>query len=331
VLAVKAAVDEDNTRGQFVLAGSTRFLFEPRLSDSLAGRALFVDLWPLSQGEIEQTRDDVVTTLFNGPDAVRSLRCVPESRLDTFRRVCRGGMPEVIDMTPRERSELLRAYVRTLASRDAPEVGRLPRTVDLTTVIQAIAARTAQEFNGQALGSTLGLSGDVMRRVTTMLETVFVHYAVPAWSRNFTSKAIRRPKLHMVDSGVAAVVCGVDAERLRRPEETISGALLETFVAGEISKQLTWSETEARLFHWRDRDGAEVDLVLERPSGEVACIEVKAARDVDPTDTAGLRTLRDRLADRFTVGVVLHCGDTVRWLDDRILAAPISLLWASAG
>ena len=330
VLAVKGVVDRDNARGQFLLAGSTRFLFEPRLSDSLAGRALFVDLWPLSQGEIGQIHDDLITALFSGPDAVRSLNCVPESRLETFRRVCRGGMPETIGVTDRERSELLAAYVRTLASRDAPEIGRLPRTVDLTTVIGVLAARTAQEFNGLALGNMLGISGDVIRRVATMLETVYVHYAIPAWSRNLTGKAIRRPKIHMVDSGVAAVVCGVDAERLRRPEERFSGALLETFVAGEISRQLTWSHTDARLFHWRDRDGSEVDLVLERPSGEVACIEVKAAHDVDPSDAKGLRTLRDKLGDRFIVGVILHCGDEIRWLEDRILAAPVSLLWAQS-
>jgi uncharacterized protein len=328
VLAVKAAVDRDNTRGQFVLAGSTRFLFEPRLTESLAGRALFVDLWPFSQGEIEQSHDDLVTVLFQGPDAVRSLQCVAESRLQTFQRVCRGGMPETLGLGERERTDLLRAYVRTIATRDAPEVGRLPRTVDLESVINLLAGRTAQEFNAASIGNALGLNADVVRRVTSMLETVYLTYQVPAWSRNLTAKAVRRPKIHMVDTGVAAIVCGTNAERLRRPEESFSGALLESFVAGELSRQLTWSDTDARLFHWRDRDGAEVDLVLETPSGEIACIEVKAALDVDTTDTRGLRKLRDLIGSQFAVGVVLHCGDEIRWLDDRILAAPISLLWA---
>jgi uncharacterized protein len=330
VLAIKAAVDRNDDRGQFVLAGSTRFLFEPRLSESLAGRALFVDLWPFSQGEIEGHREDAVATLFAGPDAIASSTCAGESRLDTFRRVCRGGMPEVVLADEDDRRELLGAYIRTLVSRDAPEVARVPGSVDLRSVVGAVAARTAQELNVTSLAQSIGVSGDVMARLLRMLETVYLIHRVPAWSRNLTAKSVRRPKVHVVDSGVAAVLCGVDAERLRRPEATISGALLETFVVGEIARQLTWSSVEAQLFHFRDRDGAEVDLVLERPSGEIVGIEVKAAHDVNAADLRGLRVLRDRTGDRFAAGVVLHCGEQIRWLEDRLLAVPVSFLWAAS-
>lgn len=121
-----------------------------------------------------------------------------------------------------------------------------------------------------------------------MLETVYFHHLVPAWSRNLTAKAVRRPKLHVTDSGLAAALCGVDADALRRPDATFSGAFLESFVVGEVARQLTWSETEASLFHWRDRDGAKVDIVLERPNGLVVGIEVKAAFDLSAGDSKGL-------------------------------------------
>jgi uncharacterized protein len=333
ILAVKAAVDVDDTPGQFFLAGSTRFLFEPRLSESLAGRALFVDLWPLSQGEMEGTaNEDFVTRSFAGIDALLipdSLRTHTESRHETMERVCRGGMPQAIRLKGRDRRDFLNGYARTLASRDVTEIGKLPTSFNLPTLMRVLAGRTSNELNISEIARVVGASPDVTKRVVTMLETVYFHYLVPAWSRNLTAKAVRRPKLHLTDSGLAAALCGVDADTLRRPESSVSGAFLESFVVGEVSRQLTWSDTEASLFHWRDRDGAEVDIVLERPSGEVVGIEVKASFDVNLGDAKGLRSLRDRLGPMFVAGIVLHCGDQVVRLDERIVAMPVASLWSS--
>lgn len=333
VLAVKAAVDIDGSPGQFYLAGSTRFLFEPRLSESLAGRALFVDLWPLSQGEIESTADeDFISRAFAGIDGLLEPGSdvgAHESRHATMDRVCRGGMPQAIRLAGRDRRDFLAGYARALASRDVAEIGRLPTSFDLPTLMRVLAARTSGELNVSEVARVLGASPDVVTRVVTMLETVYFHHLVPAWSRNLTAKAVRRPKLHITDSGLATALCGLDADALRRPDSAVSGAFLESFVVGELARQSTWSTTEASIFHWRDRDGAEVDVLLERPNGDVVGIEVKASFDVGPGDTRGLRTLRDRLGATFVSGVVLHCGDRVRRLDDRIVAMPIAALWSA--
>jgi uncharacterized protein len=328
ILAVKGAVDVDNRPGQFYLAGSTRFLFEPRLSESLAGRALFVDLWPLSQGEIGQRAiEDFIAQAFSGPESLLARTVQGESRRATMERVCRGGMPQAIGLSERNRREFLGGYARTIASRDVTEIGRLPVSFDLPTLMRVLAGRTSAELNTSEIARLVGATPDVVKRVLAMLETVYFHYLVPAWSRNLTAKAIRRPKLHITDSGLATALCGTNADALGKPESSIGGAFLESFVVGEVARQLTWSETEASLFHWRDRDGAEVDIVLERPSGEIVGIEVKAAFDVDASDARGLRALRDRLGDNFVNGIVLHCGDRVQRLDDRIVAVPVSALW----
>lgn len=333
ILAVKAAVDLDDSPGQFYLAGSTRFLFEPRLSESLAGRALFVDLWPLSQGEIDGSADeDFVARAFAGFDSLLDstiVRAQNESRHATMERVCRGGMPQAIRLAGRDRREFLSGYARTLASRDVSEIGRLPTSFNLPTLMRVLAGRTSNELNISEIARVIGASPDVTKRVVAMLETVYFHYLVPAWSRNLTAKAVRRPKLHVTDSGLATALCGVDADALRRPDSSVSGAFLESFVVGEVARQLTWSDTEASLFHWRDRDGAEVDIVLERPNGEVVGIEVKASFDVHVGDAKGLRALRDRLGPTFVAGIVLHCGDRVQRLDERIVALPISSLWSA--
>jgi uncharacterized protein len=333
ILAVKAAVDIDDSPGQFFLAGSTRFLFEPRLTESLAGRALFVDLWPLSQGEIAgASEEDFISRAFDAPESLLSnqnISAYSESRQATMERVCRGGMPQAIHLDGRDRREFLAAYARSLASRDVAEIGRLPTSFDLPTLMRVLAGRTSNELNTSEIARVIGASPDVTRRVITLLETVYFHHLVPAWSRNLTAKAVRRPKLHITDSGLAAALCGVNADALRRPENSASGMFLESFVVGELARQLTWSESEASMFHWRDRDGAEVDIVLERPDGDVVGIEVKASFDLHSGDTKGLRALRDRLGPTFVEGIVLHCGDRAQRLDDRIIAMPISALWSA--
>jgi uncharacterized protein len=329
ILAVKWAVDQNDQPGQFVLADSTRFLFEPRLSESLAGRAMFVDLWPLSQGEIQRTlSEDFPTVAFRGSTALMNVDVRGEIKMQTMERVCRGGMPQAVRLTGRNRREFLGAYARTLGSRDAAEIGRLPSAFDLPTLMRVLAGRTSSELNTSEISRVVGASPDVTKRVLTMLETIYFHYRVPAWSRNLTAKAVRSPKLHITDTGLAAALLGVDADMLRRPNAPLSGALLESFVVGELARQLTWSDTEASLYHWRDRDGTEVDLLLERPNGEIVGIEVKAAHDVNFADTKGLRALRDRLGDQFITGIVLHCGDRAHRIDDRIVALPINTLWS---
>ena len=190
-----------------------------------------------------------------------------------------------------------------------------------------LASRTAQELNLAGVGSTLNVTGHVVRRLVDMFETIYVHHQLPAWSQNLTAKVARKPKMHLVDSGLAALLTGVDAERLTQPGAPFAGALLETFVAGELCRQLTWSDTEARAYHFRGRDGAKVDIVLERPSGEIVGVEVKAAPDFDASDLRGLRLMRDRLGSAFVCGVLIHCGDAVQQVDERIWALPVNALW----
>ena len=109
--------------------------------------------------------------------------------------------------------------------------------------------------------------------------------------------------------------------------EPVLGAVFETFVVNEVLKQMTWNDTVVRAFHWRDRNGVEVDLVLERNDGAIVGIECKLANDVDPDDLAGLRRLRDGVGERFIGGVLVHLGDRIRSFGDRLLSVPVDVVW----
>ena len=333
VLAIKAAVDLDSGRGQFLLAGSTRFLAEPRLSESLAGRARFVDLWPLSQGEIDRRthRDRLVDLLFESSiDEVAHGAPEGETRREVMGRLARGGFPEaVLADSDRARRAFFNDYVRTVSQRDITELSRMSRRVEFETVLRLLAARTSGELNSTSLANDAGLGADTMRRYVPLLEAVFMVWRMPAWSTNLTSKVAHRPKVHLVDYGLAAALNGASTESLSQAGSPLAGPLLETMVACELAKQATWADNDYRLFHWRNGDGREIDLLAEHADGSVVAIEVKAAADVAEADLRHLMWLRDRLGARFRNGAVLHLGDRARRWGDRLVSLPINALWQS--
>jgi uncharacterized protein len=328
VLAVKVQVDQSQRKGRFVLAGSTRFLSEPRLSESLAGRVRFVDLWPLSQGEIESKPDRFVDRVFESPHSIVDSKIVPISRHAVFERVVRGGLPEAVLATSEvDRSEFLQSYVRALTAKDVRELADLEHVGHLDRMIRLLAARTSHELNLTDLARELGIAQSTFRRYLPLFETTYVHHTVPAWSGNASSKVVKRPKIHFVDTGAASTLLGVSAQALARPTATISGHLLESFVVGELARQLTWSETNAHLYHWRHNDGREVDIVMESADGRIVGIEVKAAVDVGFDAVSGLEFLRNQLGDRFVAGFVVHCAPRVIPLGDRLWSVPVNALW----
>ncbi|MGH7867787.1 MAG: DUF4143 domain-containing protein, partial [Candidatus Dormibacteraceae bacterium] len=163
------------------------------------------------------------------------------------------------------------------------------------------------------------------------LETVFLVHHIPAWRRNLVAKVIRRPKTYLTDTGVATALLAKDPTVLMQPTEAATGALFETFIANELSKQLTWSLTPARLYHFRDSDGAEVDLVLEADDGRIVGIEVKATSTPRAEDFRWLVKMRDRLdqvGGHFIAGIVLHTGKRRLPFGDRLMALPASDLWS---
>lgn len=160
---------------------------------------------------------------------------------------------------------------------------------------------------------------------------MFLVHRVPAWSRSLTAKVVKRPKLYLTDTGVAANLLGKQTAALRRPTDPAAGPLFETFVVNELAKQLTWSETSARLSHFRDRDGMEVDIILEAADGRVLAVEVKATSTARPEDFRGLASVRDHLdraGGEFVAGVVLHTGTRRLPFGDRLAALPAADVWS---
>jgi len=180
--------------------------------------------------------------------------------------------------------------------------------------------------NVTTLGADLGLSRPTLREYLTLLARLFLVEELPAWSTNRLTRLVKTPKLHLGDTGIAAALAGHDAESLAADRGAF-GFLLESFVHNELRKLASAHDAPIAFHHFRDKDGVEVDLVLEQGGRLVAGVEVKASATVTERDFAGLRKLAGATGKRFSCGVLLYDGDRVATFGERLLAVPIRALW----
>ena len=208
------------------------------------------------------------------------------------------------------------------------QLGEIQRRDDLARLLSILASRTASPISIEGIAHGLAISKNTVERYIALFEEVFLVKRIPAWTNAATTRATRQRKLVFVDSGMCAHLAGLSAERLQR-DRARGGPLIESFVIGEIMRQLTWSDSFARLHHYRTRDGEEVDAVIEHHDGRVVGIEVKASSSVSGDDLRHLRHLRSKAGENFHLGVLLYTGTEVLALGDRLIAAPIDSLWHS--
>jgi len=323
--AIKVAVDRNREAGRFLLTGSANIMTLPRLADSLVGRMETLPLFPFSAGELQGKREDFLTRLFNGTVG----RPEPISTDDDLAgRLVRGGYPEAVQRTDDDRrAAWFGSYISTLLHRDVRDLARVEALHALPNLLKLLAARASSLLNLSDVGRDAGLPHSTLTRYLALLETVFLVHRLQAWSPNLGKRLVKAPKLHLVDTGLACHLLGADAQRLAE-DRALLGKLLETFVVGELRKQLSWTDPHAAICHFRTATGSEVDVVLEKVDGSVAAIEVKASATVTASDFKALLELRDRLGGRFRCGVVLYLGDQVLPSGDRLWLAPLALLWS---
>jgi uncharacterized protein len=323
--AIKLSVDRDRRPGRFLLTGSSNILLLPRLSDSLAGRMRRVTLWPLSQGEIERAGDGFVDALFgdNDPAPLHG----GESRMSVAERIARGGFPEPVSLPAGAvRDGWMRDYVATLLSRDVREIAAIADRVGLPRLLQLLAARSGTLLNSSDLSRSTGIPRGTIDRYTALFTTTFTVRFVPPWSGDVARRLVKSPKILFVDAGLCAYLAGVDAARLVSDPDRL-GPLLETFVGGELARQIEWATGRVELMHYRDAGGAEVDWVLEDARGRLVGVEVKATTSPTAGDFKGLRAFAANVGQRFHRGVVLHTGHATVPMGDRLWAMPIDALW----
>lgn len=319
LIAIKRAVDGDRPRrpGRFVLTGSANLLMLKRIGESLAGRAVYVTLWPLTQGELRgQGRTGYWSALL-GARATRWPQVLAEAQstpADWREAVRRGDMPVPAHelATPEQRALWFAGYLQTYLERDLPDLRAVENLGDFRRLAQAACLRIGSLLNQTEIGRDVGLSQPQVHRFLNVLEASFLALRLPAYSVNRTKRLIKAPKIYWGDTAFALYLSGETEPR---------GAHLENLVLLDL---LAWRELQMprpEILYWRTAGGMEVDFVVETPN-RLLPIEVKATTRAVPTDARGLEAFLDEYADKCDGGLLLYGGDEVFPLTRRVLAAP---------
>lgn len=264
---LQGVVDEDATPGRFILTGSQHFGLSEALSQSLAGRVGLLHLLPPGFDELQRFEappTDLLSVIWSG----------------AYPRIHDRGIPPGV---------WLRDYFATYVQRDVREVLNVTDLEAFSTFVGLAAGRTATEVNLSRMGGDAGVRHNTARAWLSVLETSFLVFRAPAWHRNVKKQQVKAPKLHFLDSGLACYLLGI-----RTPEElrhhSLRGQLFESWVAAEIHKTRTHAGLDARLSHFRDAQGAEVDLVLDTGS-RLILTEVKSGATIASDFFDGLNRL----------------------------------------
>ena len=330
--SIKARLNRERTRpGTAVLTGSTRHDALPRTAQALTGRLHTAVIWPLSQGEMAGMHENLLESLIADPDAtVGALPTSSATRMDYAQRICAGGFPLAITRLGPDRSSWFDNYVRNSLEKDAIELARIRQRQVLAELLNRLAAHTAQVLNVAALPGPLGVERKTVEEHLRLLEDLFLVYRLPAWGKTLHARATARPKIHLIDPGLAARLQRVTPAKLATLDATSLtefGHLLETFVVGELHKQVSWLDEPTTVGHWRTSDADEVDFVIELDDGRVIAFEVKANERVRSGDLKGLRKLREALGPRFHAGIALSTGPRSYTTHDRLHVMPVDRLW----
>jgi predicted AAA+ superfamily ATPase len=323
-LPIKQWVDENRLPGRFLLTGSANALALPQVADSLAGRLELISLMPLAECEIRNTPSTFLNKVFSG--------AAPETREIRIRdqlilKVLTGGFPEALQrISHARRATWFNQYVLSIIQKDLKDLGGIEHFNAMPRLIQLMCNQVGNLINYTAVGNTLGLSRPTIAKYCQLLEQLFIFQELPAWHRNENKRLIKTPKAHIIDSGLLCALRRINQEKIERDAQ-LFGSLLESYVLCELRRLASWHGEPLYFSHYRDKNQAEVDIVIETMSGDVVGIEVKASATLARKDFQGLECLKYSAGKNFRAGILLYDGDYTNIVSENIFSVPIGSLW----
>lgn len=325
--AIKRAVDRDRRPGRFLLTGSANLLLLPGVSESLAGRMEVIPLQPFTESEKNRQGREFLRRFLDG--SIRASSMVGEGNDDSQdlpARIVAGGYPEPLTHSSERARQWHRQYLRSIIERDVQDIAQVKDGRQVGRLLEMLALRTGSLLNVMNLSKELGLHRGTVDGYLGILERLFLVRSLPSWHRHPAKRLIKTPKVHLVDSGLAATLSDLFAGDWLAHRDRM-GHLLESFVIQQVIAQAAWTDPDLRFWHYRDKDQVEVDLVITR-GDKVWGIEVKASRSVDAKDARGLDRLAEQCGPDFRGGCVLFDGwDVLPIAGSRHAAVPLRKLW----
>lgn len=308
--AIKEASDALNAdeKGEFLLTGSADIFRSAKTQEALPGHLARVELYPLSLSEIEKKSFNLVDFL-----VVNSMDHEPVpflGRDEIAKLLLKGGYPEVQHKKQKSRQVWFRSYIegRLLKDFESLYAARGDYHSRLSALVTCLAGLSGNLLKYASIANDLGLDDKLVKSYIEILELMFIVKRLPAYIRNAAKRSvIGMPKVQFVDTGLACHLLGLRKEKALL-QSHFYGGLLETFVFMEFCKHMTWADEEVRLFHFRDKQQNEVDLVLEKSDAKIIGVETKASATVKSGDFKGMAKLAAYAGKNFERGVLFYTG-----------------------
>ncbi len=320
LLTIKEQVDTERVNGRYLLTGSANLLLLKNVSESLAGRARYLTLWPMTRREqLGLGSSGIWVDFFERPRAdwfalIRE-QTAPKESWQAL--ASRGGYPQAALLHPMkpvdpDRDELFAGYTQTYLERDLRDLAAIDSLVDFQRLMRAMCLRVGTVVNQADIARDTGIARSTLQRYLNLLEVSYQLLRLEPYSVNRTKRLVKSPKVYWSDSGLALHLSGL---------REVTGAHLENLVCMDLH---AWRETQTSrpaIMYWRTSAGDEVDFVIEW-QGKLLGIEVKSNRNPGYNDAKGLRTFLQEYNDIAIGGLLLHGGDETMWLSDGVLATP---------
>jgi hypothetical protein len=320
---IKAEVDANPGKYRFVLSGSANLLLLKKISESLAGRAVYFNLYPMTAGEMNAlSPPGLVQSLFAGQ--FPSEEKIESKLFDPISAMWSGFMPSLLELeSAAAKLRWWEGYVATYLERDLRQLSQIDSLADFRRLMAALALRAGQILNQTEVARDAGLSQPSVHRYINLLEATCLMERLPAFAINRTKRLVKSPKLMWVDSGLASFLAGhFDPESLRNSRE--AGGVFESMIYLHLGALCQLLTPKPRIFYWRTTTGKEVDFVLEWGRKLIA-VEVKLSSTPKFADTQTLKLFLDEYPETVA-GVLVHTGNEIKMLHEKIVAIPWTVL-----
>lgn len=318
--AIKVRLDEDVSKGQYLLTGSSNLRFNKSVRDSLAGRLATIRLRTLTLAEVSGHQPSFLPKAFGGSFNQQGVL----TKRDVIHQAFVGGYPEQLEFTTKERNRWVRDYINDLLMKDVRDVTEIRKTEVLKDVALWVFAHTAQMFTLEEICTRASISKQTAESYLEVLRALYIVDKIPAWSKSDYDRLGKRAKWVVSDTGIVPALLRW-TEDAAFQDDKMNGKLVESWVYHELVSQADVLG-DCEITHYRDKDKREIDFIIENGEGRLLGVEVKAGAHVCDADFKHLRWFARNLAKGPFVGIVLYAGKDLFSMGDNLYAVPIGYM-----
>ncbi|MCF6243151.1 MAG: ATP-binding protein [Bacteroidales bacterium] len=308
---IKQKVDFENIKGMYLLTGSSDFYKSLKVTESLAGRMLHYELFNLSAAEINNYQENIIEMMFDDNLSKLMLfgkKFENKNINDVFTKITVGGFPELQNLDAGIRKIWFQSYLQSRILKDVEtffDINKENKILDLLTIL---AANTANLLNINNIAKSIQLDFKTVKKYIELLEAMYLVKQIPVYSKNSIKQVIKQRKLHFTDTGLVSYLLNVSESKLINRETEYLGNLLENYIFTELSKESSYADNPAKIYHYRDLRKKEVDFILERADNKIIPVEVKAKSEIKSKDIAGILSFARNFSGKIFRAFVFYSG-----------------------